>query len=420
MPALTSVSTAPVAGPRIVHFPSPLFFKDPKPSPVAAKPLTENLRGVGVGSEKEGGTLSGLMGIAFVKASGLMKTVLDAYDTARDGVELIHNGLYWRKLRHEFEATSRPDELKRYVFDAKGWCRLPPDAVLARKEGDAPTGDADVDAAYDNVGFVFEFMKNRLNVVLSGPLVQVVNYNDDETSPGLDNAEFKPFLFGANYMIFGKGDGKTHHSLARAIDVVGHEAMHKVLDEVFPEKFVYEGQAGAINEHICDVVGTCIKAEKMGISGAYPEGFWRLGAAYLIDPDQCIRDMMDPDSLGQIGHMKDFVMTDEDDGGVHDNSGILNRLFALFCVSVKGPCYGVPLEIWLNAIKMVNPNPSLRDFAKALMFSAMEHDEEHGTKLQKKMLTACRKTGLTDYAVAGDEVVRIKSPRVSSDGPDAA
>lgn len=407
----------PVAAmPRVVSFSSPVLFRDPLKTASSAVLTPETAVPARPATAHSGSGVRHAVNGAVSSVAGWMGKAFEAYDAAKDGVELIRNGLYWRKLRREFEDTSAADQPRRYVFDAKGWCRLPPDAVLVRKEGDPATGDTDTDLAYEHVGYAFDFLKRRMNVVLSGPLVQVINYNNDENHHGLDNAMFQPFLFGANYLIFGKGDDKTHHSMVRSIDIVGHEAWHKVLSEIHPGKFDGGGQTAAINEHLCDVVGTCIKAERQGVTGAYPEGFWRFGAGYMIDPDLCVRDMMNPENGGLPAHMSEFIVTDEDDGGAHLNAGILDRLFALFCTSVKSPCYEAPLEIWKMAMDIVNSDPSFRDFGKALVYATMQYDEAYGTNMRRKMLTACRKVGLTEYAVVDGEVLALKKMRAVKSG----
>lgn len=350
-----------------------------------------------------------------VGASALQR-VLGGYDAVKEAWQDLRSGLYARGLRKEFEGARASDHLQRYVFDAQGWMRLPPAARLVRKEGDPASGNKEADLAYEHGGFVFDFFKQHLNVVLPQPLLQVVNFKEDARDTGWFNAMQVPYFLGANFMLYGQGDGRTYRSMVHAIDVVGHEITHEYLQEIYPEKFPYQDQPGAINEHICDVVGVCVKAKRLDVKSGYPEGFWRCGSELMMNPAFCVNDMLNPGTAfsnfeagddPQVGDMEDFVLGADDNGGVHANAGILNRTFALFCESVKGPCFGAPLDIWMRAVRDCPDEPSFRQFAEALLSAAEEYDDANNTKLKGKLRAACRKTGILNHAVVDGEVVRL-------------
>jgi Zn-dependent metalloprotease len=48
----------------------------------------------------------------------------------------------------------------------------------------------------------------------------------------------------------------------------------------------------------------------------------------------------------QPGHMKDYVETEDDSGGVHINSGIPNRAFVLAAKAVGGRAWDITGRIW--------------------------------------------------------------------------
>ena len=80
----------------------------------------------------------------------------------------------------------------------------------------------------------------------------------------------------------------------------------------------------------------------------------------------------DTPSLGrdnQPTHMSGYVTTSRDDGGVHTNSGIPNRAFALAAVEVgdAGPIMG----IWMTALRALgDPQAGFPKFADATIAAA--------------------------------------------------
>jgi Zn-dependent metalloprotease len=126
---------------------------------------------------------------------------------------------------------------------------------------------------------------------------------------------------------------------AGAPDVVGHELTHGVIDA--SASLLYLNQSGAANESFADVFGEMVEASVDG----NPD--WVLGA----DLGAPIRDMADPSAL-PIGcglpypdRMSRFLLASnptcgvvvaQDEGGVHLNSGILNRAYYLLAAGLPG------------------------------------------------------------------------------------
>jgi Zn-dependent metalloprotease len=52
----------------------------------------------------------------------------------------------------------------------------------------------------------------------------------------------------------------------------------------------------------------------------------------------------------QPGHMRDYVITDDDNGGVHLNSGIPNRAFYELAIRLKGYAWEKAGQIWYRAL----------------------------------------------------------------------
>ncbi|MCT4509799.1 MAG: M4 family metallopeptidase [Tepidibacter sp.] len=125
-------------------------------------------------------------------------------------------------------------------------------------------------------------------------------------------------------MTYGDGDGSTSLALSGALDVVGHEMTHGVTEN--EANLVYENQSGALNESFSDVFGTFIEFEYQP-----DKADWLCGEDVWTphkDGD-ALRDLEDPGSSKayrpQPTHMREYVHTDRDHGGVHTNSGIPNK-----------------------------------------------------------------------------------------------
>lgn len=342
--------------------------------------------------------------------SGGFEGVKKLWKTASNMREILAYAAYSRQLKKHFEDNKAPYEIQRYVFNANGRDRLPSPKSLARKEGGPVSIVKEANQAYEYSGITFDFFKEQLGFVLPQPLIQVVNYNDNPLMLGYGNAFFSPLQFGLQMMVYGTGDGKIFHSFTRDLTVIAHELGHAYTDSVFAGKFENPGQPGAINEHISDVLAKSVEAKHRGWDGLV--GNWKIGADLMVNPDFALRSMSypgqayDDKSLGkdpQVAHMRDYVVTAGDDGGVHTNSGILNRVFALFCEQIEGPIYDVPLQIWIQAMGHVKANPSFKEFGQALLDVAVAEN------LGRPMLNALNEVGILDYEVRGQQVERIAS-----------
>ncbi|WEF34381.1 M4 family metallopeptidase [Pseudoduganella chitinolytica] len=267
--------------------------------------------------------------------------------------------------------------LKRTVYDAKNQQALPGEVV--RAEGAAATGDAAVDEAYDGLGatydlFFKEFGRNSIDDA-GMPLHATVHYDKD-----YDNA-----FWNGSQMVFGDGDGTLFNRFTASLDVIGHELAHGVTE--VEAALAYQGQSGALNESMSDVFGSLVRQYKLGQTADQAD--WLIGADLFVEPGptrQALRSMKAPGTayddpvLGkdpQPAHMKDFVHTVEDNGGVHINSGIPNRAFYLVAVALGGNAWGEAGKIWYEALQdnRLKPNATFKQFAKLTQASA---DKLHG------------------------------------------
>ncbi|WP_374971154.1 protealysin inhibitor emfourin [Terrabacter sp. BE26] len=234
---------------------------------------------------------------------------------------------------------------QRTVYDAKGSQTTPGTEV--RDEGQAATGDPAADEAYDGLGTTWQLWwtaYSRDSLDGKGmPLPATVHYGHD-----YDNA-----FWDGSQMVFGDGDGVIFERFTRSVDVIGHELAHGVTEHT--AGLLYQGQSGALNESISDVFGVLVKQKALGQSAA--EADWLVGAE-LLNPSvkgRALRDMRNPGTayddprLGkdpQPADMAHYVDTSDDNGGVHINSGIPNRAFALAAEAIGGNAWEGAGAIW--------------------------------------------------------------------------
>src|SRR5206468_80202 len=74
----------------------------------------------------------------------------------------------------------------------------------------------------------------------------------------------------------------------------------------------------------------------------------------------------------QPAHMRNYVVTQEDNGGVHTNSGILNHAFYLFATGLGGYAWQVPGYVWFQTLTVLKPDADFNAFALATMKVAGE------------------------------------------------
>ncbi|HEU0180916.1 MAG TPA: M4 family metallopeptidase, partial [Agromyces mariniharenae] len=145
----------------------------------------------------------------------------------------------------------------------------------------------------------------------------------------------------------------------------------------------YRGQSGALNEHISDVFGALVEQYAKGQDAA--SATWLIGEGVFTDAveGRAIRSMIEPgtayddDVLGrdpQPDHFDRYIETDEDNGGVHLNSGIPNRAFALAAVELGGFAWETVGRIWYDVLTSgrLKPTSNFREFARETVRAAQE------------------------------------------------
>lgn len=134
-------------------------------------------------------------------------------------------------------------------------------------------------------------------------------------------------------MVYGDGDGTTFIPLSGALDVVAHELTHAITD--FSSDLVYQYESGALNEAISDIFGTLAEYH----DNNNPD--FEIGEDIYTPAKagDALRSMSDPTKYGDPDHYSTRYTGTSDNGGVHINSGIINK--AAYLLSEGGTHYGV-------------------------------------------------------------------------------
>ncbi|GEM_PF-842566 len=237
--------------------------------------------------------------------------------------------------------------LSREIHDANGTNSLP--GPLARSEGQAAVGIADVDAAYEYAGDFYRYLQRAFgrDSIDNAGLTIVITPNS--TAAQCPNA-------------FWNGFQAAFCTGVVTDDVVAHELAHGLTG--YTAGLIYQNQAGQLNESFSDVFGELVDMFNGNVSaiGAPSGTLWPLppavgpgidtpnnarsvcsprpghpdGVRWLVGEDSAafggaIRDMFDPTCRNHPDRANSAFQTcnANDSGGVHSGSGVPNHAFML-------------------------------------------------------------------------------------------
>ncbi len=281
---------------------------------------------------------------------------------------------------------------RRTVYDAQGGTHPP--FKLVRGETDGPVDDQAVNEAFDGAGSTYDFYLStfqRNSIDGRGMRLDSVVHYDHH----MDNA-----FWNGTEMTYGDGDGAYFDRFTKCLDVIGHELTHGVTEHT--AGLEYAGQPGALNESMSDVFGSLVKQFAAGQSAAQAD--WLIGKGLFLPgkvKGEALRSMKAPGTayddpvLGkdpQPGHMKDYVNTSDDNGGVHINSGIPNRAFYLAAMSLGGKAWETAGHIWYAALLQLQPTATFQDAANATAAAA---GQKFGAGEQRAVRDAWAQVGIT-------------------------
>lgn len=214
--------------------------------------------------------------------------------------------------------------LRRDIFDSNNTTTDP--GTLRRSDTQNPPGSgmsgiADVDDAYNFLGHTYDFYNNqhgRDGIDGSGMTISATmrfcRIKDGILECPMQNAFWNSgWIFGRFY--FGEGFAVD--------DVVAHEYTHAVTQ--FESGLIYLNQSGAINESFSDIWGEFVDLTN-GAGTDTPAVKWLIG-----EDVGAIRSMSNPPSVGNPpspDRMNSplFYTGPVDNGGVHTNNGVGNKL----------------------------------------------------------------------------------------------
>ena len=289
--------------------------------------------------------------------------------------------------------------LNRIIYSADNGGSLP--GRQLRGEGGAPTGDPAADEAYDGAGATYSLFSeifNRDSIDGNGlRLDSTVHYRT-----GYDNA-----FWNGRQMVYGDGDEDLPESqrlfnrFTIAVDIIGHELAHGVTQHT--ANLIYQGQSGALNESMSDVFGALVKQRLLGQAPAAAD--WIIGEGLFTAnvSGVGIRSMKEPGTayndpvLGkdpQPGHMRDYVQTQSDNGGVHINSGIPNRAFYVTAMNLGGFAWEKAGQIWYVTLKSKLSDSANFATAAAKTYEAARDLYGHGSLEQQAVRAGWAEVGI--------------------------
>jgi Zn-dependent metalloprotease/chitodextrinase len=131
-------------------------------------------------------------------------------------------------------------------------------------------------------------------------------------------------------MTYGDGNPEAGIMPLTAIDICGHEITHGLTN--FTANLVYQGESGALNESFSDIFGTAI--EFFAVS---EEANWTIGEKI----GETMRSMVNPNLYGNPStyhglYWSNTADLENDHGGVHNNSNVLNHWFYMLAEGESG------------------------------------------------------------------------------------
>lgn len=168
-------------------------------------------------------------------------------------------------------------------------------------------------------------------------------------------------FWNGSFMTYGDGDGATFSPLV-TLDICGHEMQHGVTERT--AGLVYSGESGALNESWSDVFGAMTERHARGETS----DTWKIGEQTYTPATagDALRYMSNPHQARNSGytadddpdHYTERYTGTGDNGGVHINSGIPNKVFYLLAIggthhkggSMTGIGSAAAAKIWYRAL----------------------------------------------------------------------
>jgi Zn-dependent metalloprotease len=286
---------------------------------------------------------------------------------------------------------------QRTVYDSEHGGRTSLPGRRVRAEGDPRSDDGAVNEAYDGAGATFEFYRDayeRNSVDGRGlELVSSVHYG----------TRYENAFWNGAQMVYGDGGGQLFNAGAftRALDVIAHELTHGVTQ--YTAGLEYSSQPGALNESFSDVFGVLVKQFAAKQEADSDEEKWLIGAGSLVPRwGRALRSMKAPGTAWQ-GDQQPATMADyvdlpddndpnNDNGGVHINSGIPNHAFYLAATTVGGYAWEKVGRVWY--VTLTDRLGATAQFADAAGATVEVARDLFGDEVERAVEDAWRRVGV--------------------------
>lgn len=269
--------------------------------------------------------------------------------------------------------AAAPAGKRRTIYTANHTEQLPGEIIATEDKPITKATDIAGYEAFQGLGATWDFyyeVYGRQSIDDEGmPMNATVHYGTD-----YDNA-----FWNGEQMVFGDGDGDIFNRFTASLDVIGHELAHGVTED--EAGLVYMFQPGALNESISDVFGSLIKQKAAKQTAAKAD--WLIGAGLFTSAvnGSALRSMKAPGTayddpiLGkdpQPAHMDHYNNTNQDNGGVHINSGIPNKAFYQTAVDLGGFAWEKAGRIWYETLRdsALRENTGFKRFANLTVSTA--------------------------------------------------
>lgn len=239
----------------------------------------------------------------------------------------------------------------RAIHDAgcRGEGELPGD--LLRETGGDPVGDPDANEAYTNIGRTYDYFAETFGRDSyddeGAQIIASINFCEKAGTP-VSNA-----YWDGDQIRFGE-------DWEDALDITAHEFTHAIDGET--ADLEYQCQSGALDESMADIFASNVDPED-----------WEIGEDL---EGGALRDMADPERLGDPAHVDDFLVQENDGtdatdfGGVHTNSSIPNHAYYLMVQRVGRDA--AEEIVYLAFTEKLDSDAGFDDFRSAALEAAEE------------------------------------------------
>ena len=262
--------------------------------------------------------------------------------------------------------AARPGgEPNRIICDAQNKTMLP--GKIVRREGKPAKGDPAVDETYEWLGTTYHFFwdvfKRDSWDGKGAALKATVHYDKN----------FNNAFWDGKQMIIGDGDKKLFKRFS-SMDMIAKQFSNGVVQT--DTKLTYWEQSGTLMNSMALVFA--ILAKQYALKQTAAQADWLVGEGIFTSgvkgralfsfaaPGTAYNDPKLGGKDPQPAHMKVFVKTSDDNGGIHTNSGIPNHAFHQVATALGGFAWEKAGRIWYDAMrdKQLKADARFSDFAR--------------------------------------------------------